>query len=86
MTSLKMLAAARGRKRKRKVRTWDGTPLGTPTMIRSLNLMTPIPTIPPITARCVELNPRILELVFADRDLTDAEWEELSAYEKDAEE
>lgn len=48
--------------------------------------MTPIPTIPPITARAVELNPRILELVFADRDLTDAEWEELSAYEKDAEE
>jgi hypothetical protein len=46
--------------------------------------MTPIPTIPPITARCVELTPRILELVFADRDLTPEEAAELSAYEKEA--
>jgi hypothetical protein len=47
--------------------------------------MTPeIPTIPPITARCVEPNPRIHELVFADRELTEAEWAELEEFERAA--
>lgn len=47
--------------------------------------MNVIPALEPITDRARELNPRILELVFADRPLTDAEWAELEEAERNAE-
>ncbi len=41
----------------------------------------PLAPIPLITVRCVEPDARIHSLVFADRTLTAAEWEELETLE-----